>query len=332
MTDEIETIETETEAPSVDIDAAVDSIAKGLNFSEEESSLDSNESDADINYDDENKDSASEPGVKETTSVRQAPASWAKEKHEIWNKLSPDAQDQVVAREEQMLRGLQQYQGDAGFGQKMREVMNPYKGFIESQGVDEPKAVQYLLNAHYKLTHGGPAEKAEYLSYLAKSYGINLTPDENQPQIDPVIKSLQEEVNQLKSGLTRRQETESQEVRQRVANDVETFATDPKHPYFDEVAEDMLPLLRSGAPIQDAYDKAVWGNPVTRAKEMSRIQTENEKKLRENSRLDALKAKKAASSNVNGRDTRRAPTEPSGKLFSAEYDAEMREIIRKQSH
>ena len=44
---------------------------------------------------------------------------------------------------------------------------------------------------------------------------------------------------------------------------METFALDTKaHPYFDEVADDIIALLKTGASLQEAYDKAVWANPV----------------------------------------------------------------------
>ncbi len=53
-----------------------------------------------------------------------------------------------------MLDGIEQYKGDAGFGKTLREVMAPYKPMLAAQGVDEPKAVQYLLNqAAQRLPH-----------------------------------------------------------------------------------------------------------------------------------------------------------------------------------
>ena len=55
-------------------------------------------------------------------------------------------------------------------------------------------------------------------------------------------------------------------------NEINIFAADPAHPYFDDVANDITALLRGGGAkdLADAYDKAVWANPVTRAKEQAR--------------------------------------------------------------
>jgi hypothetical protein len=53
----------------------------------------------------------------------------------------------------------------------------------------------------------------------------------------------------------------------------------------------------------------VWANPVTRAKELARVQTETETKFKENARLTALPKKQAAGVNVRSRDSQRAPTD-----------------------
>ena len=110
------------------------------------------------------------------------------------------------------------------------------------------------------------------------------------------------------------------DVKAKVESDVAAFAdakdehNNPKHPYFNDVADDIIPFLNAGASLQDAYDKAVWANPVTRAKEQARLKTEAEKSLRERSKTEAHAAAKASSANVRNRDTRKAPTEPVGKM------------------
>ena len=63
-----------------------------------------------------------------------------------------------------------------------------------------------------------------------------------------------------------------------------------------------------------AYDNAVWLNPVTRAKEITRAQTEAESKLKETARLDALPKKKAKGVNVSSSGDGSEPTEPTGTL------------------
>ena len=73
-------------------------------------------------------------------------------------------------------------------------------------------------------------------------------------------------------------------------------------------------LVKAGLPLQEAYEKAVWANPVTRAKELAKQQTADLAKARENARLAALPKKHAASVNVKSRDAGRTPTEPLGTM------------------
>ncbi len=248
--------------------------------------------------------------------VRSPPKSWAKDKHEVWSKMPPEAQEYYETREKQMLDGLEMYKGDAGLGRQMREVVTPYQALIAAQGIDAPKAVQTLLNAHYRLSSGSPQEKAAYFAQVAQSYGIDLAgiPQFQQQQIDPNVRAVQQQVQQLQASLLHAQQTRFNEAKTEVEKQVTAFASDPAHLYFDEVADDIVAMIQAGASLQDAYDKAVWANPVTRQKELTRTQAAREKALRDKSKQEAEKARKAASSNVRSRDTARTPTEPLGKM------------------
>jgi len=324
-------------APEISsIDAGVAEISAGLGFGEQKE-------DGESDFLEESADPIDEPvendpveaeakPVEEKPVERPFPKSWAKETAELWSKIPPEAQEQILHREKQMLDGLEQYKGDAGLGRQLREVITPYKAMLQAQGIDEPKAVQTLLNAHYRLTNGTPIEKAQYFATLAKSYAIDLQglpQGQEQQNVDPVVRELQEKVNALQSGLTAREQASFNEAKARVSQQVAEFAENPKNVYFDEVADDIIKLIGTGESLESAYEKAVWANPVTRAKEIARVQTENEKSLREKAAAEAKAALRATSSNIRTRDTSKAPTEPNGKLFGRNHEAEMREIVRK---
>jgi hypothetical protein len=249
------------------------------------------------------------PETPETPTVRAAPKSWPKDMHEHWAKTDPKVQEYWETREKQMLDGLSQYQEHSGFGKTMKEAIAPFEQMIQQHGLDAPKAVQYLLSAHQRLTHGTPESKLAAYQQLGRDLGLG-----EQQQIDPTVKALQDEVAQLKSGFTTEQQAKVKAESERIAKEVDAFAGDPAHVYFDECADHITRLITAGYSLQEAYDTAVMANPVTRAKEVARIQNEHEKKLRENARLNALPAKKAAGTNVRTRDTTRAPTEPLGTM------------------
>lgn len=249
----------------------------------------------------------------ETVVVRAAPSSWAKEQHEHWAKMPREAQDYVELREKQMLEGLGQYKADATYGKQIRDVLAPHSQLLAAQGIDAPRAVQTLLSTHAKLSTASPADKLATILDIAKHYGVQLTPGEQAPA-NPELQYVKEKLTSLESALTAREQAELTQARSRVASEVEAFSSDPANPYFDEVAEDIVAMINIGMPLKDAYEKAVWANPVTRQKELARLQTEADAKTRETAKKEAEAARKAAGVNVRSRDTRRAPTEPLGTM------------------
>ena len=181
--------------------------------------------------------------------------------------------------------------------------------------------VRNLMNAHYKLSTASPEEKVNLFNQLQQMYGV--TANGEAPQVDPALKSVQDKVSMLEQHLTQAQQRTLQEARARVERDVEAFAADPEHEFFDEISEQMVPLINSGYSLEDAYKNAIWLNPVTRQKEIDRTAKAAEEKALEEAKKEAEKAKKAKSANVRGRDTSKASTEPTGTMEDT-----MREVYR----
>lgn len=279
------------------------------------------------------KDGASaDDAAKAAIEGKPAPKTWPKEMHEHWGKTPKEVQDYWEVREKQMLDGLEQYKGDAIYGKSMRDAITPYMALIQAQGIDAPRAVQTLLNAHYKLSVSPPSQKAQYLDYIAKQYGVDQSlrqqPQGGQQAADPRYQQLQDELHQLKQVIHSGSEQQLNAERTRISQEVNTFASDPAHSYFDEVADDIIVMLKAGLSLQDAYDRAVWANPGTRAKETARLQTEAKAEADKKAREQAEAAKKAASTNIRNRDTRRTPTEqPKGTM--RDLDGAMREAMRE---
>lgn len=262
--------------------------------------------------------------------VSTAPKSWPKEMHDHWGKTPKEVQDYWNTREKQMLDGLEQYKGDATFAKQIKETLNPYMATINALGVDAPTAIRSLLNADHQLRVGSPSQKAQYFQHLAKQYGVDLggiAPQESEPKIDPRIQQLQDELHWLKQVIHTGNKQQLDEQRQKIQNEVNSFASDPKHPYFDEVSEEIVALLKDGATLEDAYEKAVWANPVTRQKEMSRVQTEQQAALKAKAIAEAEAKKKAASVNLRNRDSQRTPTGPRATMSG--LDSALRETMRE---
>lgn len=248
-------------------------------------------------------------GETEEKELRAAPQSWKKEMHDHWSKLDPEVQDYFELREQQMKEGIDVAKEDATLGRDIRDVLTPFGQLLETQGVDQKTAVQYLMNAHYKLSTADEQGKLDALNQMAQSYGIKL----DGSKVTPEIQTLQNEISQLKQVIGQSQQESQQEKQAKAMKEVEAFASD--HELFNEVADDIVPFINTGLTLQEAYDKAIWANPVTRQKELDRIEKEKTEKLEKDKQEKVKNANKAKSTNVKSRDTNKAPTELSGKMF-----------------
>jgi len=182
---------------------------------------------------------------------------------------------------------------------------------LKQQGIDETVMVRNMMNAHYRLSTADDASKADIFRQMAQSYGVSI--DGEQPaQIDPNIKAMQDRLQGLEQHISANHEHALQEGRARVESDVEAFASE--HEFFDEVAEQIVPLINAGYNLEDAYQNALWLNPVTRQKEVDRTSKEAAEKAEKLAKQEAEKARKAKSVNVRGRDTNKTPTEPTGTM------------------
>lgn len=312
--------QTTPETSSIDIDAASDSIASDLGFGSDSEPEQAEQTDA-LPEGNEVPHETVEAAPVEVES-NTMPQSWKKEWEADWKATPKAAQDRFLEREKQMLNGLEQYKEHNEFGRQIKDVVRPYEQYLQSQGVDGIKAVQYLLSAQYRLSNGDQNTKIQMIRDLAKGVGINFDQISGQNPQNNELDPLWNEVKGLKSTLNARIEAEHEQTRQKVSQDVNAFASDPANMYFDEVAEEVIGFIKNGADLQTAYKKAVWANEATRAKEIARIQTESEAKLKPKLKEEALKAQRAISSNVRSRDTGRTPTAPLGTMEDT-----MREVL-----
>lgn len=258
-----------------------------------------------------------------------APKSWPKDMHEHWKTTPKEVREYWAVREKQMLEGLSQYKGDADYGRDIQKTIAPYKAIISAQGLSERDAIHSLLNAHYRLTVAPPSQKQQLIQMLAKSYGVDLG-DAQRASVAPdnAMMALIDDMHSIKADIARRHAMEIENERKNSISTVERFANDPNNVYFNDVADDIAIMLRAnpGLKLEDAYDKAVWANPVTRQREESRIQKEREAYRAKQAQEAAAKAKSASAVSIRTRDTRRTPTGRTGTVQN--LDALLAENLR----
>ena len=256
------------------------------------------------------KEGASAPAA----STLQPPKTWRPEAAAKFAALPPEVQQEVLKREEDIFKGLESYKADASIGKALKGVVQPYLQVFQSQGIDPMQQVSGLMRAHVALATGTPEQKQQFFQHLAKEYGVDL--DTEPPYVDPQVAGLQKQLSDLQSRLNGREQHEANEARSKLQAEIDSFASDPAHQYFDEVANDMAGLLRSGAAkdLKDAYDKAIWANPITRAKEQARLTADADAKAKAEAAERAKQARKATGANVKSSAKAASGTAPLGSI------------------
>lgn len=303
MNKKTETIEQETQ-PDFDTEAAVADISSDL-FGQGKEEEDDGEEDL---VEGEQDKSSGEPSadvaepapqsteeiktvdgevVEETSEEVQAvgaPKTWTKEALETWATIPPRAQEEILKREEDFFRGIGQYKAAAEVGQRYDAVVEPYKPILAAEGVDPVQLMQSFAANHYLLTKGTPQQKIELAATMLQGYEIPLADllnhiadqdiDLNPP--DPEVIALRKELGEIKSFIQSSQTSANNQLTARIDAEIEAFANDPAHPYFNELADDIHKLFKSGMAnsLAEAYEKALYANPNTRQKEIDRLTAE----------------------------------------------------------
>lgn len=202
-----------------------------------------------------------------------APKTWTKEALAEWSTVPPRVQQEILKREEDFLNGITQYKQGAELGQRYDSVVEPYRAALAAENVDPVQLFQSFSANHYLLSKGTPEQKAEIAASLITGYGIDVNQLADKliargtpAQIDPTVAALQKELAEVK-GFQQKQAQSAQEAAYaKITAEIDAFAADPAHPYFDALVDDISKLMQSGlaTSLQDAYDRAAYANPATR--------------------------------------------------------------------
>lgn len=323
----------------MDMDAAVGEISQSLGFgqSTEELPVDDGAGFEEVSNEPELPSTPSDEPPVPTEAPVPAPApvssprpdTWRAEALAEWDKLSPTVQQEILKREQDISKGLETYRTEANFAKEFRSVLAPYMEQIQASGVPATHLVANILNAQNTLVNGTLEQKAALLHRLAQNAGLsfeNLVAPE-APHIDPEVKALQAKMDRIESTQQAEMNARLSAQRAELSRQVEAFFADPKNVYANEVADDMVALIRASggqANLAEIYEKAVYANPVTRAKEIQRLAAETKAKEMEERKKHAEAARRASSANVKTR-----AKETSGAAGLGSMDDTMRETLAK---
>lgn len=262
-----------------------------------------------------------------------APDTWSKEALADWASIPPRAQQEILKREEDMHRGIEGYKAAAELGGKVSKIIEPYAPILAAEGVDPFNMLQNFAGNHYLLSRGTPEQKIQLAANLLTGYQIPLPElleymadqigTASEP-VDPKLVALEKEVTELKSARNQEREQLTSAALERINQEIDAFAADPKNKYFDELAADIQQLFAVGQAktLSEAYEKALWSNPSTRQKELDRIAAEKQATGEEAAKKAAEKKAKAQADHVEVN-----PKSRNGAVITGSIDDTLNEAL-----
>ena len=208
-----------------------------------------------------------------------APAALSKEVKAIWDTLPDVVRNDIIKRESDTAKGVEQLQ------QRYRpidEALSPYRPLLQQHGKTEGEAIRMLFGWHNALANPDPRAKAQAFQALAQSHGFDLSTlaprATGQPQQQPtdphdpraaiqsmVQQALQGYMAPLDQRVSAWEQRMQQEQQAKVNSDIGEFSKGK--PYFEKVRTAMGQIMSAGyaTSLEDAYNKATWADPEIRA-------------------------------------------------------------------
>jgi hypothetical protein len=197
------------------------------------------------------------------------PPGWSPTAKVAFDKLPPEVKQAVANREEEVNRGFAKFQE--------YKPIDRYMEMARQSGTTLDKALENYVGIENRLRQDFPTGIAELCQRqgvhpvalaqailarhgVAPSNGeAGETPEVRQqtPSVD--LSPIHQEINALKSFIEQQQNSG-------VQSEIQRFASDPKHAFFENVKTVMGRLINSGQAetLDDAYDQACWANKEIR--------------------------------------------------------------------
>lgn len=258
-------------------------------------------------------ESKTEAKPAEPTAVgHKVPDTWRKEAAAEWAKLPPAVQAEVLKREGEIHRGLEANRFDSQIGKTVQSIFQPYAAAFNEARIDPLTTVGELLNFHMALSTAKPEGKIEIFKKLAGQYGVTL--GDTPVGYNQEVEGLRSDLRGVKSKLDSQEQAQATAVRERLAKELEDFAS--KNEHFDAVAETIANLITSkqATSLQEAYDQAIWMNPAVRAKVLARQAAGKQAEERKTAKEKADKATAASSVNVKSKSKAASGATPLGTM------------------
>ena len=237
--------------------------------------------------------------------VLEPPTHWPADQRETFVSLPRVTQEWLLNRDKEMSETYTRKTTDLANQRKevdeFNNVLEPYKQRMELAGIRPSQAIQQLLAAQRFLE----TNPTDALKWLAQQYQVDLSgfaPKEEESYVDPTVKALKDELNQIKSQLQFREQAQRQQSTQEVQQTIKTFAETKaedgslKYPHFERVKAQMAPMVAEGKTLEQAYADAIYVLPEVR----ERLAAENAKAAQAEATKKAEEARRQKAKEVKG--------------------------------
>jgi len=264
-------------------------------------------------------DPKDEPGDEEPSEDLEAgsadlkpPVSWKPAIREHWKGLPTDVKREVIRREGEIQKGLQQASGHRKIADEYLRTVQPFQQLMQSMGSTPSEAITTVMGTMAQLATGTVSQKAEIIAGVIQDYGVDvvsldallsgqqLPEDVNAPllgQLDEKLAPIYGFMEQM-NGM---QQTEQTNLGQRAVEDLQAFAGDEGNEFFEDVRTVMADYLEVAAnnqrlmTLQEAYERACQDDPG-----IKKILVQRAAALKATPSGDELASKRRAASSVIG--------------------------------
>lgn len=260
-----------------------------------------------------------------------APNSWKPALREKWGSVTEDIQAEIDRREKEISAELSKTAEPRKFYEAVQQTIAPYQSMLAAEGLHPVRAIGELFQVAAGLRANNPQRVAGLVAGIVKQFGVDRFGPQfiealaasidgtGQPQGGAQSQAV--DPNQLAQQIEQRvmaqfHQRQSQAMNQQVNQEVQSFAEGRE--FFEDVRTEMSALISSGVAkdLDDAYNRAVWANPDTRAALMQR-----EEKKRAETANAAIQQSKAAASPIK--------SQPSSMNGFSNSDGSIRDTLRE---
>lgn len=209
------------------------------------------------------------------------PKSWQREQEANWKPLPKNVREYIYKRESDVERGIRSYADGHGRWSKATEPFQQI--FAQHPDLDQVALFQGLAQNHIALQQAEPAERRALFQRMAQHYGIDFAEAAagaaGAQVAEGLTPAMQAELQRMLEPVMRKVDQNSTfvegERQKEIKSKVDTFWSDPQNTYINEVADDVVQILKTGVTrdLKEAYDLAVMRNPAVKAKYLQDLAT-----------------------------------------------------------